>query len=88
MCIRDRGSITLLLSIDFLKMVAIAIVIASPLAWWAMDAWLADFAYRTPIYWWIFVVTGLIAVGIAFATVSIQAIGAALSNPVKSLKTE
>lgn len=82
------GSITLLLSIDFLKMVAIAIVIASPLAWWAMDAWLADFAYRTPIYWWIFVVTGLIAVGIAFATVSIQAIGAALSNPVKSLKTE
>lgn len=81
-------SITTLLSLDFLKMVGIAIVIASPMAWWLMDRWLADFAYRTEIQWWIFVVTALLAVGIAFLTISFQAIRAALTNPTKSLRSE
>jgi uncharacterized membrane protein len=69
-------------------MVGIAIVIASPLAWWLMDKWLADFAYRTEIHWWIFVFTAFLAVGIAFLTVSFQAIRAALMNPTKSLRSE
>ncbi|MCU0340129.1 MAG: ABC transporter permease [Spirosomaceae bacterium] len=81
-------SITALLSKDFLKMVLVAIVLASPLAWWAMDKWLADFAYRTPIHWWVFVVTAILAVMIALLTVSFQAIRAALMNPTRSLRTE
>ncbi|MEZ4903221.1 MAG: FtsX-like permease family protein [Spirosomataceae bacterium] len=81
-------SITTLLSVDFLKMVGVAIVIASPAAWWIMDQWLSDFAYRTHIQWWIFVITALVAIAIAFLTVSFQAIRAALANPTKSLRSE
>jgi putative ABC transport system permease protein len=81
-------SITTLLSVGFLKMVGVAIIIASPIAWWIMDKWLADFAYRTEIHWWVFVVTAFLAVGIAFLTVSFQAIRAALMNPTKSLRSE
>lgn len=81
-------SIVALLSKDFLKLVFIAIVIASPLAWWAMDRWLADFAYRIDIEWWVFVLAGTLAVGIALLTVSFQSIKAALMNPVKSLRSE
>ncbi len=77
-----------LLSKDFLKLVIIAFVIATPLAWWAMHSWLNDFAYRINISWWIFASAGLLALFIALATVSFQAIKAALSNPVKSLRTE
>lgn len=77
-----------LLSKDFVKLVALSIVIASPLAWWAMNRWLQDFAYRTNIAWWIFLAAGLIALIIALATVSFQAIKAATANPVKSLRTE
>jgi len=77
-----------LLSIDFMKLVAIAFVIAAPVGWWAMNKWLNDFAYRTPIAWWIFVLAGLLALFIALTTVSFQAIRAAVSNPVKSLRTE
>ena len=77
-----------LLSRDFLVLVAIAVVIASPLAWWAMNKWLEDFAYRTQISWWIFAVAGVIALLIALLTVSFQAIKAAIANPVKSLRTE
>jgi putative ABC transport system permease protein len=77
-----------LLSREFLKLVAIAILIASPVAWFAMHGWLQDFAYRIEIGWWIFLIAGLIAVLIALATVSFQAIKAAIANPVKSLRVE
>ncbi|NUO00226.1 MAG: ABC transporter permease [Saprospiraceae bacterium] len=77
-----------LLAKDFLKLVFIAIVIASPLAYWAMDRWLSDFAYRIEIQWWMFVLTGFAAVMIAFLTVSLQSVRAALANPVKSLRSE
>ena len=69
-------------------MVGIAILIASPIAWFAMHGWLQDFAYRAPISWWIFAVAALSAATIAVVTVSFQAIKAAVSNPVKSLRTE
>ena len=80
--------ITKMLSKDFLKLVIIAIVIASPIAWWAMSKWLEDFAYRVNISWWIFVVAGALALMIAMLTVSLQAIKAAIANPIKSLRTE
>ncbi|MBK7940140.1 MAG: hypothetical protein IPJ82_25025 [Lewinellaceae bacterium] len=80
--------ITSLLAKDFLKLVVIAIVIASPLAWWAMNQWLAGFAYRIDIQWWMFVVAGAGAVAVAFLTVGFQSVKAALANPVKSLKSE
>lgn len=81
-------SIVGLLSKDFLKLVLIAIVIASPLAWWAMNRWLADFAYKIDIEWWVFALAGLLAVGIALMTVSFQSVKAALMNPVSSLRSE
>lgn len=84
----SMGSLLVLLSKDFLKLVIIALVIAIPIAYYFMDKWLQDFVYRIEISWWIFAVTALVAVGIALATVSFQAIRAALMNPVKSLKTE
>ncbi len=77
-----------LLSKDFLKLVAVAIVIASPIAWFAMHKWLQDFAYRIPIAWWVFAVAAVTAVLIALLTVSFQAIKAAVSNPVISLRAE
>jgi putative ABC transport system permease protein len=77
-----------LLSKDFIKLVAIAILIASPIAWWASNKWLQDFAYRINISWWIFASAGIIALLIAMFTVSFQAIKAAIANPVKSLRTE
>jgi putative ABC transport system permease protein len=82
------GSIVTLLSKDFLKLVLIAIVIASPIAWYAMNKWLQDFAYKIDIEWWVFALAGLLAIGIAFLTVSFQSIKAALMNPVKSLRSE
>jgi len=77
-----------LLSIDFIKLVLIALVIAVPVAWFGMNRWLQDFAYRTDIAWWIFGLAGLLSVLVAFATISYQSIKAAIANPVKSLKTE
>ncbi len=82
------GNITTLLSKDFIKLVLIAAVLAFPVAWWAMNKWLQDFAFRIDIGWWIFVVAAVIALLIALLTVSSQAVKAALSNPVKSLRTE
>lgn len=82
------SSIVALLSRDFLKLVLVSILIASPLAWYSADQWLQDFAYRIDIPWWIFALAGLLAVLIAFLTVSFQSIKAALMNPVKSLKTD
>lgn len=81
-------NIVSLLSYDFLKLVLIALVIAIPLAWWAMDQWLEDFAYKTEITIWMFVATGGIAILIALTTISFRAIRAAIANPVKSLRTE
>ena len=77
-----------LLSKDFLKLVIIANVISWPLAWWIMNKWLQDFAYRINISWWIFLLAGLAALLIALITVSFKAIKAALANPVESLRTE
>ncbi len=81
-------SISRLLSKDFIRLVIAAIIIASPIAWWVMQKWLQDFAYRTNISWWIFVAAGAIAVFIALATISIQAVKAARTNPVENLRTE
>jgi len=80
--------ITLMLSKDFIKLVAIAIIIASPIGWWAANKWLQDFAYRIELESWIFILAGLSAITIALITVSFQAIKSATVNPVKSLRTE
>jgi putative ABC transport system permease protein len=77
-----------LLSKEFLQLVLIAIIIASPLAWLAMNSWLQDYVYRIDISWWMFVVAGMMSIFIALITVSFQAIKSALANPVKSLRTE
>ncbi len=82
------SSIVSLLSKDFLKLVGIAAVIAFPVAWYAMHSWLQDFAYRINIPFWLFILAGVIAAVIAFATISFQAIKAAIANPVKNLRTE
>ncbi len=82
------GNVIGLLSKDFLRLVGIASVIAFPLAYWAMNSWLQDFAYRVKISWWIFIVAGVLALVIALLTVSFQAVKAAVMNPVKSLRTE
>ena len=77
-----------LLSKDFLKLVVIALIIAAPLAWFFMNKWLQDFAYRISIGWWIFIVAGALAIVIAFITIGFQAVKAGIANPVKSLRTE
>jgi putative ABC transport system permease protein len=77
-----------LLSKDFLKLILLALIIASPLAWYFMDKWLQDFAYRVHIGWFVFFAAGVFAVVIALVTISFQAIKAAIANPVKSLRTE
>jgi putative ABC transport system permease protein len=81
-------NITGMLSIDFLKLVVIAILIATPVAWYLMNKWLQNFAYRINIQWWVFTVAGVIAMTIALITISFQSIKAAMANPVKSLRTE
>lgn len=82
------SGITGMLSKDFIKLVLIAILIASPIAWWAMYKWLQDFPYRIDMQWSVFVLAGLAALTLAIVTVSMQSIKAALSNPVKSLRDE
>lgn len=77
-----------LLSVDFLKLVLTAFLIAIPLSWFAMNKWLQDFAYRTQISWWMFALAAIASLLIAFLTISFQAIKAAIANPVKSLRTE
>ncbi|MEK7255275.1 MAG: FtsX-like permease family protein, partial [Bacteroidota bacterium] len=77
-----------LLSKDFLRLVVVSLVIATPVAWIFMKKWLENFAYRIDIQWWVFVAAGLVAVAIAFLTVSFQSVKAALANPVKSLRSE
>lgn len=77
-----------MLSMDFIKLVLISILIATPIAWWAMNKWLQDFAYRVNIQWYILAAASIVAVLIAFVTISFQSIKAALSNPVNSLRSE
>jgi putative ABC transport system permease protein len=82
------GSIVALLSKDFLKLVGIAFLLAAPLAWYGAGKWLADFATRAEVSWWIFAGAGGLAALIALLTISFQAVKAALANPVKSLRSE
>ncbi|HEX9955875.1 MAG TPA: FtsX-like permease family protein, partial [Fibrella sp.] len=84
----STGHIFGLFSIDFVRLVLIALVIASPIAWYVMKNWLADFPYKIDIEWWVFALAGALAVAIALITVSFQSIKAALMNPVKSLRAE
>jgi putative ABC transport system permease protein len=81
-------AITKLLTKDFLKLIGLSILIASPIAWWLMNSWLHGFVYRIEIAWWVFVFAGCISIVIALITISFQAIKAATANPVKSLRTE
>ena len=82
------ASVVMLLSKDFVQLVLIAIVIASPIAWYAMGQWLQSFAYKIDLDWWVFALAGLLAVGISVLTISFQSVKAALMNPVKSLRSE
>jgi putative ABC transport system permease protein len=82
------SGIVQLLSKDFLQLVLVALVIASPLAYYAMEGWLQNFAYRIDIGWLVFVLAGGLAIGIAFLTVGLQSVRAALANPVDALKNE
>lgn len=81
-------NVVTLLSRDFIRLVLMAIVIATPLAWYAMNRWLQDFAYSVSIEWWMFALAGVLALVIALLTVSFQSVKAALMNPVKSLRSE
>ncbi|WAC09889.1 ABC transporter permease [Dyadobacter pollutisoli] len=82
------AGIVALLSKDFVKLVIVSIIIATPISWWAVNTWLADFAYRIDIEWWVFVTAGLLAIVVALLTISFQSIKAAMTNPVKSLRAE
>lgn len=82
------AGLTGLLSREFMKLVAISCLLAFPVAWWVMNNWLNEYAYRIAISWWIFIIAGVLAMLIALATVSYQALRAALANPVKSLRAE
>jgi putative ABC transport system permease protein len=82
------GQIVYLLSRDFLRLVLLAFVVSAPIAWWLIEGWLKGFAYRIPVYWWIFAIAGTLALVIAILTVSFQAVKAAVANPVNSLRSE
>jgi len=82
----DIASIVALLSKDFIRMVLVAFLIAAPAAWWVMNQWLLDFAYRLPISWWIFALAGVLALLISLFTIGYRAIRAASANPTDSLK--
>ena len=82
------GGIALMLSKDFLRLVLIAALIAVPIAWFFMTKWLEDFAYRININWWVFILSALLAIIIAMATICLQVVKAAMANPVHSLRTD
>jgi putative ABC transport system permease protein len=82
------SSVVASLSKEFIRLVVIAFIVAAPVAYWLMNMWLQNFAYRITMQWWMFLVSGILAIGIAFVTISFQAIKAAVANPVKSLRTE
>jgi putative ABC transport system permease protein len=81
-------SIVRLFSVDFLKLILLALVIATPVAWWLMSRWLTNFAYRIRISPWMFAAAGLVTITIALVTTSFQTMKAGLDNPIKSLRTE
>lgn len=81
-------AIVRLFMIDFVKLVVVALLIASPIAWWLMNGWLMDYAYRITIQWWIFVIAGAMALAVVLLTISFQSIKAATANPVDSLRDE
>jgi putative ABC transport system permease protein len=82
------SQLIILISRDFLKLIGTALIVAMPVAWYAMNQWLQNFAYRIDISWWIFALSGSLSVGVALLTVSFQSIKAALADPVKSLRSE
>jgi putative ABC transport system permease protein len=82
------SDIAVLLNKDFVILVLIAFVIAAPISWYFMHQWLEDFAYRTPLSWWVFLAAGISTLLLALLTVSFQAFKAAMANPVDSLRTE
>jgi putative ABC transport system permease protein len=82
------GTLFGLLSKDFLQLVLVAFLLATPIAWWAMHVWLQDFAYHIQLEWWVFLLAGVLALLIALVTVSFQALKVAVANPVRSLRTE
>jgi putative ABC transport system permease protein len=82
------GSVTMLLGKSFMQLIVVAAIIAIPVAWFAMNKWLREFAYRINIEWWMFLLPGLIAILIALITVCIQSVKTALANPVESLRNE
>ena len=82
------AQIVSILSKDFVRLVLIASFIAIPLSWWAMNKWLDNFAYKTPVSWWVFFASVLFMVGMALITLSVQTIRAASANPADSLRTE
>ncbi len=82
------SSIVSMFSKEYVILILIAMLIATPVAWWAMNKWLQDFAYKIDLHWWMFGLAGFIAIFIALLTISFQAIKAAIANPVKSLRTE
>jgi ABC-type antimicrobial peptide transport system permease subunit len=82
------ASLAGLLSVEFLKLILLSLLLAFPLSWLAMDKWLQNYAYRVDIHWWVFIMAGIAAILIAILTVSFQAIRAAVSNPVKNLRSE
>jgi putative ABC transport system permease protein len=84
----DVSGLVTLLSKDFLKLVGVAFLLSAPFTWWVMNRWLQDFAYRSPISWWIFPAAAILALLVALVTISSQAIKTALANPVKSLRAE
>ncbi|MBS1528540.1 MAG: hypothetical protein JST19_23035 [Bacteroidetes bacterium] len=77
-----------MLSLDFVKLVIVSIVLAAPLAWWAMQHWLQGFAYRQNVPWWSVAFAAVLTMLVAFATISFQSVRAALASPVKSLRSE
>jgi putative ABC transport system permease protein len=82
------AGIVALLSKDFLKLIGVAMIVATPAAWWLMDRWLQEFAYKIDVSWWMFAVAGLLSIVVALCTISYQSVKAALMNPVKSLRSE
>jgi putative ABC transport system permease protein len=84
----SSSNITTMLSVQFLKLVLIAIIISFPITWFAMHKWLQDFAYRIDIQWWVFIIAGAAALLVAFITISFQTVKVAIANPVKSLRSE
>jgi putative ABC transport system permease protein len=81
-------NVVFILSKDFLALVIVSFVVATPVAWFIMHSWLQDYAFRIDISWWVFGIAGVLAFVIALSTLSFQAIKAALANPVKSLRSE